>query len=167
MQTPHVAPLTLASLTLLAVACGGKAVVEPPLPTGAGGSGGAGTTTAISATSANTETSMTSSTSVCADLDAQYAMTLEEAKACNPMANLECSVFVADSITACCPNQVAINAQATEQAKRLAQLRAAAGQAGCLSPCDDGECPLPDPTPSIGSCDATTSRCQTSEGLPD
>ncbi|MBM4375660.1 MAG: hypothetical protein FJ095_11295 [Deltaproteobacteria bacterium] len=168
MRSSSLTLVALPSVALLALACGGKAVVEPPLPTGAGGGGGAGTSAGngASATIAVSTTVTTSTTtSGCADLVAQYAAVVEKAKSCNPMANTdECSKLIPESLTACCPKQVAVNAMAAADLDALSQLREAAGQSGCLSPCD-GDCPPP--ISVSGSCDLATSRCQTNENLPD
>ncbi len=114
-------------VALIAGACGGKAVVDPP----AEGIGGSSSTSSSTTSSSTTSSSGTGGTAdPCPLLDEQLEAALRLAQACNPMINaIQCSgqAVVYDT----CGCQVVANDQASSEAEAALEAYDAWVQAGC------------------------------------
>jgi len=138
------------------VACGGKAIVDPP-PVGAGGTGGSGGTgTGGMTSSTSTSASSSGTVPVCETLDSAYVEALSLAKDCNPALSVEQCVELVDDELACpCPTFV--NPFNEEALQLLAEL---ADQWASLDCGDEVVCPGEVCTDVQGSgCNPDTGQC--------
>lgn len=140
-------------------ACGGKAVVDGT--PGSGGAGGDSSTTSSTLDTSGFTSAATGMTTTCADIEAQWAMAIENAKACVPGEVEPCTRFVPADLKNCCTASVAVNAADAQIDATLVDLFGRYGDQGCRAEC---AVDCPPGLPVSGSCDPQTGACNTIQG---
>ncbi|MBM4375661.1 MAG: hypothetical protein FJ095_11300 [Deltaproteobacteria bacterium] len=147
-------------------ACGGKAVVEPPL--GAGGANGTSVSSSSESESFSyaysADSGVGSGSGTCASVEAAYQTELEAARSCDPTVDaLVCTKTVPSSLSGCCPTRTYVNASAADIDAAYKELKSSFDDAGCQPDCSA----CPPRLPTQGVCDAASSTCVDVPVRPD
>lgn len=133
------------SLVMVVAACGGEAVIAPPLGTGGSGSGtgagtGTGTGTNVAVSSGSLTGTMSSGTGVasCEQMNQAYRQLVNEARSCTSGIDIpQCKSRVPDDLY--CPCETWIDGGNEQAVQALFEIADAFVDQGCLNPPPD--CP--------------------------